>query len=475
MQNILDHSKRHQRFFEEMTRIPHGSYHEQAYGDYLVRFAQERGLAYRRDEIGNVVIYKPASAGHENRPPLALQAHMDMVWCRDETANINQETDPLELYIKGGYLHARGTTLGADDGTGVCYMLAILDDPKAVHPPIEAVFTVQEEVGLNGALALDPAWITARRFISLDCGGGDSIYISSLAGHRGVLRRQFSRVSAEDPAYCLTVSGLTGGYSTNYMKEHANANHLAAVLLKRLDSLCGITLCSVDGGEFENQIAKGCSAVFTSAASSAAVKEAFEALSGALHRELDPAEPSLSMTLTPVKAETHLDADASRQIINLMFLLPCGFRHRHTRFPEIMSESVNWSLAKTEEGAVALTYVLRASADATIDRLSAEISLLCGLFGAADETLSSFPAWEFHDSELLHTLQRVFEAREGKPLGLEPVQGGLECGVFAQRYPDMDIIAMGPYGFDVHTPQERLDLANFDSLFLVFQDLLAAL
>ena len=475
MDNILDHSKRHQRFFEEMTRIPHGSYHEQAYGDYLVRFAKERKLSYRRDAIGNVVIYKPASSGHEDRAPLALQAHMDMVWNKDETARINQETDPLELYIEDGYLHARGTTLGADDGTGVCYMLSILDDPDTVHPPIEAVFTVQEEVGLNGALALDPAWITARRFISLDCGGGDSIYISSLAGCRGVLHRAYQTVPASGHGYRLCVSGLTGGYSTNYMKEHANANHLAAVLLKRLDALCGVRLCAIDGGEAENQIAKQCTAVLTTTAEPAAFEAAFQKEAGALRRELGPAEPELTVSLRETAVSEQLDEASSRALLALMFLLPCGFRHRHTKFPEIMSESINWSMVKTAEGAVSLTYVLRASMDSMMDRLKTEISLLQELFGADNETLSSFPAWEFHDSELLHTLQRVFAEREGKPLGLEPVQGGLECGVFAQRYPDMDIIAMGPFGFDVHTPQERLDLANFDSLFLVFQDLLAAL
>ena len=236
MHNVLDHTKRHQRFFEEMTRIPHGSFHEQAYGDYLVRFATERGLECRRDAIGNVVIYKPASAGYENRPPLALQAHMDMVWEKDEGVTINLAKDPLQIYVEDGFVKARGTTLGADDGTGVAYMLAVLDDPDAVHPPIEAVFTVQEEVGLHGAVALDPAWITAKRFISLDCGGGDSIYISSLAGHRGNLKRKIRLVPVEGTGYVLQISGLKGGYSTGYLEEQANANHLAACILKQPSS-----------------------------------------------------------------------------------------------------------------------------------------------------------------------------------------------------------------------------------------------
>lgn len=475
MQNILDHTKRQQRFFEEMTRIPHGSYHEQAYGDYLERFASQRGLLCRRDEIGNVVIYKPGCGEAKDHAPVAIQAHMDMVWAQDARCRIDQTKDALELYIEDGYLRARGTTLGADDGTGVAYMLAVLDDADAVHPPLEAIFTVQEEVGLNGALALDPAWVTARRFISLDCGGGDEIYISSLAGHRGVLRRTVRRTPTQRAGYCLTVSGLKGGYSTAYMDEQANANHLAAVLLKRLNARCGITLSKVDGGEVENQLAKACAASFTSGAAKLDVKKVFSQEADALRRELGPAEPNLSITLSDAEVPTQMDANDSRAVLDLMFLLPCGFRHRHTQFSEIMSECVNWSLVRTEEDAVELTYVLRTSTDAMMERLKTEIDVLRGLFDAEDQTLSSFPAWEFHDSELLHTLQRVFKAREGKEIGLIPVQGGLECGVFAQRYPDMDIIAMGPFGYDVHTPNEHMDLANFDSLFKVFCDLLAAL
>lgn len=475
MPDILDHTKRHQRFFEEMTRIPHGSYHEQAYGDYLVQFAVERGLDCRRDAIGNVVIYKPASPGYEDHLPLALQAHMDMVWAKDEHVEIDQSRDALQLYIEDGMLRARGTTLGADDGTGVAYMLAILDDSKAIHPPLEAIFTVQEEVGLHGAAALNPAWVTARRFISLDCGGGDNIYISSLGGHEGVLHRPFSAVSASAPGYELQVSGLKGGYSTGYLSEQANANNLAACILNQLNTRCGIALASVTGGEFENQIAKVCKSTFTCEVAPELLMAVFQEEAEAFKRELGPAEPDLRLTLAAAEVPQQMASDDNRALLDLMLLLPCGFRHRHTRFPEIMSESVNWSLVSTEDGVVNLTYVLRASTDAALQRMRTEISALCRLFGAQDEVVSSFPAWEFHDSELLHTLKTVFFNREGRELGLIPVQGGLECGVFAQRYPDMDLIAMGPFGYDVHTPNEHLDLASFDSLFRVFQDLLAAL
>lgn len=472
---VLDPQIRHQRFFEEMTRIPHGSYNEKAYGDYLEAFAKERHLSWRRDEIGNVVIYKPASKGYEDHPPVAIQAHMDMVCVKDEGIQHDFKKDPLELYIEDGFLKARGTTLGADNGTGVAYILAVLDNPELAHPPIEAVFTVQEEVGLYGALALDPQWITARNFISLDCGGGDEIYISSLGGYQGLLEREMNVEPAAGQGYEIRILGLQGGYSGGYMKEQANAIKLMSRILKHLDLKSAISLVSIDGGEDESKIAVTCSAVFTSTADEQVVRAWFDREAELIRKELGPAEPEISMTIGSVKPQEQMPAEDSRKLLDFLYLLPCGFRHKSTLFPEIMAESVNWTRIGTKEGKISLRFGLRGSTDSMVTHVHNEIQILANFLGMKEECISSYPAWEFHDSHLLKTLQDVFRKHQGKELGLIPVQGGLECGVFAQRYPDMDIIAMGPYGYDPHTTAERLDLANFDSLFVVFEGFLSAL
>lgn len=472
---VLNPEIRHQRYFEEMTRIPHGSYHEQKYGDYLEQFAKDHGLEYKRDTIGNVVMYKPASKGYESHPTLALQAHMDMVWATDENCTINLETDALELYIKDGFLRAKGTTLGADNGTGVAYILAVLDDEEQKHPALEAVFTVQEEVGLFGALALDPDWITARQFISLDCGGGDEIYISSLAGYKGTYSRKIRTEAASGTAYEIQISGLHGGYSTEYREEHANANALAARLLKHLELAEQIRLSDICSGNDTSKICTECTAKFTTEASEERIRKVFEQEAGFIKNELGPAEPALEIVLQPVTVETQLEEADSHAVLNWMYLFPCGFRHSHPRFPEITSECVNWQKVEICDGHLRLTVGFRGSTDSIISHVHGELNVLAELFGCEEEVGESFPAWEFHDSDLLKTLQRVFRESEGKELGLIPVQGGLECGVFAQRYPDMDIIAMGPYGHDPHTTNERLDLANFDSLYRVFGKLLESL
>lgn len=474
---ILDHKKRHHRFFEEMTRIPHGSYHEQAYGDYLVQFARERHFEYRRDEIGNVVIYKPASEGYEDHPYVALQSHMDMVWNKEEGNPHDFLTEPLKLYIEDGFLKARGTTLGADDGTGVAYTLAVLDDDSLKTPPIEAIFTVQEETGLGGALALKKEDIRSRRMISLDCGGGDSIYISSLAGLRGRAERKLEWEEADGRGYQITVSGLTGGYSDGYKKEQANANQAAARLAYQLGRLVTIRLTDAAGGEEENKIAASCRINFTSKEESERLREGFDFLAGEIRRELREGEPGIRIQLEPVSSpvKRQMTADCSEKILAMLFLFPCGFRHKSVRFSEIMSESANWSVVECREEVISLTYNLRGSSDSRITFMQEQVLCLAESFGFTCQVESSYPAWEFHDSELLHTLQRVFRENRGKELGLIPVQGGLECGVFARMYPEMDIIAMGPFGYDVHTPNERLDLQNFDELYEVFCKLLAEL
>lgn len=469
---VLNPEIRHQRYFEEMTRIPHGSYHEQKYGDYLEQFAREHGLDYRRDEIGNVIMYKPASKGYESHPTLALQAHMDMVWATDENCTINLETDPLELYIKDGYLRAKGTTLGADNGTGVAYILAVLDDEEQKHPALEAVFTVQEEVGLCGALAMDPSWITARQFISLDCGGGDEIYISSLAGYKGTFSRKVRTEEARGGGYEIQISGLLGGYSSEYREEHANANALAARLLKHLEMAAGIRLSDIRSANDSSKICTDCTARFTSEAAPEEIQSVFEREAGYIKKELGPAEPDVVMELRTAEVTEQLTEDDSRAALSWMYLFPCGFRHRHSRFPEITSECINWQKVEIEDNSLKLRVGFRGSSDSIIEHVHGELTVLAELFQGEEEKGESFPAWEFHDSDLLKTLRRVFRESEGKELGLIPVQGGLECGVFAQRYPDMDIIAMGPYGHDPHTTKERLDLANFDSLYAVFGKLL---
>ena len=250
------------RYFYELTQIPHGSANEQALSDYLVTFAKTHNLAYIQDDMWNVIIRKPASAGYEHKPYLTIQAHMDMV-CEKHTDTVHDFTkDPLHLYVdEENILHAEGTTLGADDGTGVAYMLAILADDTLEHPPLECIFTVQEEIGLVGAMHLKADDVLGRRMISLDGGGETRTLLSSAGGCRVKIQKKLRRTSVQKPSYQLNVRGLSGGHSGGEIaKEKGNSIHLTARVLYELQQ--PVLLQNITGGLKENAIARECTTVF---------------------------------------------------------------------------------------------------------------------------------------------------------------------------------------------------------------------
>lgn len=473
--NVLDHSKPHQHFFEELSRIPRVSYREEKMGDYLEAFAEQRGLYCQRDKIGNVIIRKPATPGYEDHAPVALQAHMDMVWEKEADSTHDFENEPLELYIENGILRAKGTTLGADDGLGVAYALAVLDSTDIEHPMIEGIFTVQEEVGLGGALALKPEQIISRILISMDCGGGDSCYISSLGGCSGKLSRKYSTEAVSGKAYEISISGLIGGYSSGYMTEQANANHLMARILHQLTKNCGIRLSKIQGGNHKSKIAVDCCAVFTSNADAANVEEQFGYIRRELFREYGFVEKDMQIDIFDAVADCQMCKNDSDAVLKMMYLMPCGFRHRSGRFPEIMSECASWNRVETADGVISLIYSHRGSLDSMVEHIRNEVELLCGLFGFEDEVDFHFPAWEYRESELQEKQKAAFRAVRGKELELMPVQGGLECGVFDRMFSDIQIVTMGALADDVHTPDEWLDIQSFDDMYKVLILLLKSL
>lgn len=476
MQNTLNFSKRHHRFFEEMTRIPHGSFHERAYSDYLVQFAQARGLTYVRDKMNNVVIYKPASPGYEDHPPVALQAHMDMVCEKDEGYEHDFTKDPLQLYIEDGYLKACHTTLGADNGTGVAYILAILDDEAAKHPPLEGIFTVQEEVGMFGAVALDKSLIHASRFISLDCGGGDSIYVSSLGGEQYTFQRQFAAEQTAAQGWQVSIQGLKGNYSTSYFRGAENAITLCAELLYSLHKALGVRLVSMDGGNDGKKIADHSQAVFTTLAAPEETQRVFAHLAETLKKEVLPGEPDCTIMLTPAAVSSQLTEESSEAALRFLYLLQSGLVSKSTQHEGHIAAVQNWTDMALTDGRMQLKCTLRGESNYKLEKLREKAILLCTLFDVEVTAGEAFPAWEFNpDSRLCAVLNKVYNRRFGTDIGQIAVEGGLECSIFCQIHPDMDVISMGPEGNDPHTTKERLNLASFDKLFGVFQELLAEL
>lgn len=478
MNQVLDWKKPYHRFFEEMSRIPHGSYNEKEYSDYLVEFAKSRGLQYKQYEIGNVIIYKAASLGYEDHPTVVLQAHMDMVCEKVPQSDHDFEKDPLQLYIEDGWLHAKGTTLGADDGTGVAYILSILDDDTLAHPALECVFTVQEEVGLFGAFALEPEDLKGRRYISLDDGGGGKKTITTSAGGlcwSGTLPLQ--KTETLQKGFRLTVGGLQGGHSGECInQEKGNSIKICTRILKMLENQGELILSAINGGSKDNAIPRDCVAEFVSELNEAAVKAECEKLVHKIQQELAYSDNELTVKVEEAEIRTLFSAGDSARLLNFLLVCPTGMRHRSMNLEGLTVASENLAVIITDENQVIVTVSLRSAYESYLDEMASELNTLAALCEMRAEESARYPAWAYEEgSKMREIMKEAVKKSMGIELEMLAVHGGLECGVFKQKWPDMDMVTMGPVGLDVHSPNERLDLQSFDECYKLLKEFLALL
>lgn len=470
--NVLNHNKPHQKYFEELSRIPRASYKEEACADYLVEFAKTHGLAYKRDELHNVIIYKPASVGYEEHGAVILQAHTDMVCEKNAGCDHDFDTEPLELYVEDGILRARGTTLGADDGMGCAYMLAMLESDLP-SPALECVFTVQEEVGLIGAFALKAEDFKAKRYINLDFGGkGIGTCTTSAGGEMIGLRKPVEFEACSDPVYRLFVTGLKGGHSGGCInRELGNALKICARILKEISGSCDLRIVKLDGGLKNNAIPRECEALIASTAKEEEIRKAFERMEAKVRNEIKFQEPEFAVTFEKAEGSFAICEEISSDIIDLMYLLPTGLRHKSLQIDDLPIASENLASVRCGKDYVEFQYSLRAEKMSYRDQMEQELCILAGIYDMKIDVYNKFPSWEFNpDSALRATLCKVFKEKNGFEMELLATHGGLECGVFCDLIPGLDVVTIGAECDGAHTPKEQMNLASFDQTF----ELLAA-
>ena len=470
--NVLNHDKPHQKYFEELSRIPRASYKEEACADYLVEFAKTHGLAYKRDELHNVIIYKPASVGYEEHGAVILQAHTDMVCEKNADCDHDFDTEPLELYVEDGILRARGTTLGADDGMGCAYMLAMLESDFP-SPALECVFTVQEEVGLIGAFALKAEDFKAKRYINLDFGGkGIGTCTTSAGGEMIGLRKPVEFEACSDPVYRLFVTGLKGGHSGGCInRELGNALKICARILKEISGSCDLRIVKLDGGLKNNAIPRECEALIASTAKEEEIRKAFERMEAKVRNEIKFQEPEFAVTFEKAEGSFAICEEISSDIIDLMYLLPTGLRHKSLQIEDLPIASENLASVRCGKDYVEFQYSLRAEKMSYRDQMEQELCILAGIYDMKIDVYNKFPSWEFNpDSALRATLCKVFKEKNGFEMELLATHGGLECGVFCDLLPGLDVVTIGAECDGAHTPKEQMNLASYDQTF----ELLAA-
>lgn len=465
--NVLNHEKLHQRYFEEISRIPRSSYKEEKIADYFVEFAKEHHLAYKRDDMHNVIIYKPASADYEDHETVILQAHSDMVCEKNADCAHDFDTEPLELYVEDGWLMAKGTTLGADDGMGCAYMLALLasDFP---HPALECVFTVQEEVGLYGAFALKKEDFKGTRYINLDFGaGGRGTATTSAGGEMVVLKKAVEFDPCELPAYRVFVTGLAGGHSGGCInKELGNALKICARIMKEISGCADVQIISLTGGLKDNAIPRECEVVFASSASENVIRETLEQMTAEIQNEIGYQEPEFEVIFEKAEAAPAICEETSAELIDFLYILPNGLRHSSLLIKNLPIASENLAVIRTTEDSVRIEYSLRAEKASLRDQMEKELCILANMYDAAVSIHGKYPSWQYNpDSKMREILKKVFAKEMNAEMLTMAIHGGLECGVFSDLIPGLDIVTMGAICEGGHTPKERMNLESFDQVF----------
>ena len=443
------------RFFEQLCAIPHGSGNTAAASDWAVDFAKTRGLRYRRDEAGNVVIWKDASPGYEDHPAVMLQGHLDMVCVAEAGVDHDFTKDGLELVVDGDWIRARGTTLGGDDGIAVAMAMAVLDDDAIPHPPLEAVFTVDEEIGLLGATALDCSDLKSKYLLNIDSEAEGILTVGCAGGARCDLHIPLPAEAASGDVFTLSVSGLPGGHSG--AEIHKNIPNANRVLARCLTSLPGVRLISLHGGEQDNAIPGQAEArvlLPAGGADSGLLESAFrQALAGEL--------PGVSCALAQTGGGScrALSAEDSRRALELILSAPNGVQAMEPDLPGQVRTSLNLGILRLEEGALRLTWSVRSSAAAEKEAL---VEKLKALSAAGSFTRrGDYPAWEYRkDSPLRDTMVAVFKEQYGREPKVETIHAGLECGILSAKMPALDAVSFGPDLVDIHTPRERASLSS---------------
>lgn len=467
-------------FFEDISAIPRGSANEKAISDYLVAFAEERNLWYHRDALFNVIIKKPASAGAKEKPAVMLQGHTDMV-C-EKLAGVAHDftTDPLDLIIKDGVLSANGTTLGGDNGAAVACMLAILDDDTLTHPALECVFTTQEEIGLNGAEALDKSLLSARTMINLDSEDEGVATVSCAGGLRFGLTRPITRSKKEGMLLHLEATGLLGGHSgTDINKEHQNANLLMARMINHLFHNTDALLVDFNGGTKDNAIPRETSATlfYSDEVAAKNAENLALALSADFSSEICPYEPAFQFLVSTENGTADvISAEDGKAFITAMCLAPNGVQFRNMNLDGFTVTSLNLGIAATDETSASLVFAPRSSVATLMSALTEKLCLLAETFGFEVSMHGEYPGWSFAEvSPIRDVFVQSYKELFHDDLKIEAIHAGLECGLFSDAIPGLDAIAVGPTIRGCHTPDEHLPLDSFERFYELLTDVLKKL
>lgn len=456
-------------YFEEISRIPRGSGNEKGISDYLVKFAKEKQLPVIQDSHNNVIISKKGTKGYEGSPIVVIQGHLDMVCEKNNSKQHDFEVDPIELIVEGDVIRANGTTLGADNGIAIAYAMALLDSTDIPHPPIEVLLTSDEETGMSGAASLRPEDVKGRMLINIDNEEEGQLLVSCAGGLRTKIALKVDWVAApsEVTTCSIKVAGLKGGHSgMDIIKQRGNSNKILGRVLVDIMGKVSFDLAAINGGAKDNAIPREASAeIAIKDEAIPALRKEVDSWNKILKNEYRKSDPELQIQLETCGCITGkvFSTDCKEKAIKLLYLIPNGIQTMSMDIDGLVQSSTNLGIVKTSGDAVTYESAVRSSIRSLKRDIVKQTETIAEALGASIAIHSEYPEWQYDpNSKIRDIFQKVHREMYKKDAEIVAIHAGVECGLFKEKFPDIDMISFGPNLFDVHTPDEHMSISSVE-------------
>lgn len=464
-------------YFEELCAFPHGSRNTKKISDYLVSFAEEHSLRYIQDEANNVILFCDGTCGMEDRPAVILQGHMDMVCEKDAGCTLDMAVDGLDITHDGERIFAKGTTLGGDDGIAVAYAMALLADNTIPHPPLEVIITVDEEIGMLGAKAIDLSELKGRTLINLDSEDEGVFTVSCAGGARATISLPVERRTVYGPCIRLNVDGLQGGHSgAEIHKNRANANKVMGEFMSRIQKIMPLCLTSLAGGTKDNAIPRTCQATMVAMGIHLErINAIAEELQAEIREKYDEPEAVIQAFDVDALGGNSLSTESTAKVIGLLCTAPNGVQSWSKDMEGLVQTSLNMGITKLGER-FSVTMSVRSSVNTEKQELLEQLKTLANFYEGTYSQTGEYPAWEYKkNSHLRDVMVRVYTEMFGKEPQVLAIHAGLECGLLGEKLPGLDCISIGPQMHNIHTSRETLEIASTERTWKFLLEVLKAL
>ena len=452
--------------FYKLTQVPRPSKKEEKIQAFMVDFGKSLGLVTEKDSVGNILIRKPATPGMENRKGMILQGHLDMVPQKNSGTTHDFERDPIDAWIDGEWVRARGTTLGADNGIGVASAMAVLAAKDLVHGPIEAIFTCDEETGMTGAIGLQPKWLKGDILLNMDSEEEGELYVGCAGGINGNIEFEYDEVIVPDGVqpFKITISGLKGGHSgLDINLGRGNANKLLIRFLKYATRELDVRLADINGGGMRNAIPREAYAIILVQDEDAEhLLDAVKKYESIYQAELGAVEPTLSFTIEKAEMpKSMIEERVQDDLIDSVYACPNGVIRMSDGMAGMVETSTNLSTIKSQKGVIFVKCLLRSSVESAKDDLVEQVDSAFAMGGAMVSFDGGYPGWKPNmDSQILKQMKEIYESKFGKTPAVLGIHAGLECGILGAVYPNWDMISFGPTMRSPHSPDERVNVPS---------------